>query len=127
MAGRDLALTTDWDLDLTGGGYLVDGQAAIAQRLKIRAQTFFGEYFLDLTSGLPWLEWSATKMDASVLRQIKLACLGVVQGEMGVVSVDPAQVTATYDRATRSVAVEIGGVTTDTGLLSESVVVEVSP
>lgn len=127
MPGRDLALDANGDLDLTGGGYLVEGQAAIAQRLTIRLKTFLGEYFIDATRGLPWLEWSSTKLGAAELRQIKLAVLGTVQSETGVVSVDPALVVATYDRDTRAVTLSIGGVVTDLGPLDEPVVVEVIP
>ena len=125
MPGRDLALDANGDLDLTGGGSLVEGQQAIAQRLKIRLLTFLGEYFLDSDRGLPWLEWSSTKFDDLTLRQVKLAALGTVQTETGVVSVDPSQCVATYNRTTRLVTVSIAGVVTDLGPLDQPVVVEI--
>jgi hypothetical protein len=125
MAGRDLALDSAGDLDLAGGGHLVEGQAAIAQRLTIRLRTFLGEYFLDTTRGLPWLTWSESKMDAATLRQVKLLALSTVRTEDGVTGVDPAQVAATWDSETKRITVGVGGVRTDTGLLDEPVEVTI--
>jgi hypothetical protein len=124
-AGRDLALTASGDLDPTNGGRMVEGQEAIAQRLKIRLRTFAGEYFLDTDLGLPWLEWSEGHMTPAILRQIRLAVLGIVRSEQGVTSVDQAQVVVSYDKTTKTVTISVGGVATDTGLLDLSVSVGV--
>lgn len=117
MAAQDLLLTATGDLDLTNGGAWTDGQAAIAQEIKIRLQTFLGEYFLDSERGLPWLDWSSTKIDAVILRQIEALSRGEVQAARGVVRVDPAGVRATFTSATKVITVTIDGVQTDVGLL----------
>lgn len=117
MAAQDLLLDANGDLDLTNGGAFTDGQPAIAQEIKLRLQTFLGEYFLDSERGLPWITWSTTKTDAPTLRQIEALCRAEVVASRGVTGVDPAGVRATFNSATRAVTVTIDGVQTDVGLL----------
>uniref|UniRef100_A0A6M3J9U3 Putative structural protein n=1 Tax=viral metagenome TaxID=1070528 RepID=A0A6M3J9U3_9ZZZZ len=117
---RDLALTDTGDLDLTAGGVLLTGKAAIRQELLIRLKTFVGEYFLDTRRGLSWLAWTGSdgrKLDAAVLRQIEALVRAEIVACAGVVRVDPSQVVATYNSSTRTVTVLVAGVTTDEGLL----------
>ena len=45
------------DLDFTGGDLkLLDGAEAIRQHIKIRLQTFLGEWFLDQRIGIPYFQ-----------------------------------------------------------------------
>ncbi|CAB3635703.1 hypothetical protein [Achromobacter pestifer] len=54
----DLTLTADHDLDidLLGRTSFVDGADRIAQQIKITLLAFMGEWFLDTTFGVPYLE-----------------------------------------------------------------------
>lgn len=61
---------------------LVDGADAIAQEIKIRLKTFLGEWFLDITHGVPYLESILIKgpresVVSSMLRGQILAVPGV--------------------------------------------------
>lgn len=57
--GRDLSLDADGDLLMVDGDLVLDsGVLAIASDLKSRLQTFAGEYFLDTSIGVPWLQAS---------------------------------------------------------------------
>jgi hypothetical protein len=54
----DFRLDADGDLDLTNGEISLtgSGQEAIAQRLKQRLSFFLGEWFLDQTRGIPFIQ-----------------------------------------------------------------------
>lgn len=53
----DIKLTADHDLLFNSGDIvLVDGAARIAQQIKVTLLTWYGEYFLDTTFGVPYLE-----------------------------------------------------------------------
>lgn len=53
----DLKLDTDGDLELAGGDLQVtDGLDSIAQAIRCRLRTFFGEWFLDESVGVPYLQ-----------------------------------------------------------------------
>ncbi len=53
----DLLLDSDGDLDITGGRLsFTSGASGVAQAIKIRLQSFKGEWFADLESGLPYFE-----------------------------------------------------------------------
>ena len=54
----DLKLDRDHDLALskTGGIMLVDGIQRVRQQIKVTLLTFLGEWFLDNTWGVPYLE-----------------------------------------------------------------------
>jgi hypothetical protein len=47
---HDLAVTDDGNLDM------VTDAEAVGQHARQRTMTFFGEWFLDTTCGVPWLE-----------------------------------------------------------------------
>lgn len=54
---KDIALTASGDLDLsTGSVRLVEGIAAVAQRIRIRLRRFRGEWFLDVNAGVPYFQ-----------------------------------------------------------------------
>lgn len=56
---------------------LVTGAQEVIQRVEVRLRTFAGEWILDETVGVPWLEWSSTKeppddeIAAVVVREIE--------------------------------------------------------
>jgi hypothetical protein len=118
IAAKDLLLSSTGDLDLTSGGAaFVAGLAAIGQAVRIRLRTFLGEYFLDVTRGLPLLEWGQTKTPASVLRQVELLTRAEILACEGVTQVDQEGVVATFDRAAQEITITVSGVQTDLGLL----------
>lgn len=53
----DIVLDSDGDLDIaTGSLRLNAGADAVTQHLRIRLQTFLGEWFLDRTIGVPYFQ-----------------------------------------------------------------------
>ena len=72
-----LLLDSTGDVDITENKLsLTTGQTAIAQRLSQRLRLFFGEWFLDKTRGVPWIQQvfvknpNATIVDAVIKREI---------------------------------------------------------
>jgi hypothetical protein len=49
-------MTHDLALSKTNDLVLIDGAERIAQQIKVTLLTFFGEWFLDTTFGVPYLE-----------------------------------------------------------------------
>lgn len=76
----DFKLDIDGDLEIISGkpSVLETIQEAVKQRLQIRLQTFLGEYFLDITQGIPYRQQIFNKgltkkeVDALFLREISL-------------------------------------------------------
>lgn len=57
MSARDIMLGTDGDLALEAGDLvLVEGAESIAQRLTLGLSLFRGEWALDPTAGIPFLQ-----------------------------------------------------------------------
>mgnify|MGYP000170257016 CR=1 FL=1 len=53
----DIRLSPGGDIDLTNGSLnLVDGVDAVTQLLNQRLKFFYGEWFLNLDSGIPYFE-----------------------------------------------------------------------
>lgn len=49
--------TDDQDFAIENNGFLlVDGKSQIRQRIINELKSFFGEWFLDLTLGVPWFQ-----------------------------------------------------------------------
>ena len=79
-----LAQTDDQDIEITNNGFtVVDTDAEIRQRIINALKSFFREWFLDLTLGVPWIQLVFEKgtppqvIDA-VLKNKILAVPGVV-------------------------------------------------
>lgn len=68
----DIALDTDGDIKITNNQVLLnEGAEAIRQHLLTRFQLFFGEWFLDITEGVPWYQDILIKKPAfSVVQEI---------------------------------------------------------
>jgi len=80
MTARTLALDDDGDLLLVSGrlSYL-DGRAAIAQRIKVVLELHEGEWFLDLSAGVPYREQVFVRVpdEAAVSALLRAKILGV--------------------------------------------------
>lgn len=105
-------------LDLQPGASLLDGDALVGQRIRIRLQQASGGWVLDSRSGLPWLAWLAQKpfpVDAATarIRQEIEAVPGVLQVQTLTVSRSGVSATVTGDVLTASgvlpLAVAVGG------------------
>lgn len=111
---RDLKLDITGDFAIVNGDLvLTSGLDAIRQSLMIRLEFFQGEWFLDITAGLPYLQEilgvknpNPNVLDA-VFRKAILATPGIT-------SINT--LTITLDRATRRATVALS-VNTDLGLL----------
>ena len=53
----DLRLNEQNDIDFAGGAVrLCDGAEQVSQQIRVLLRTFIGEWFLDTTHGIPYLE-----------------------------------------------------------------------
>lgn len=97
-ADGDLLIPTDGQPRLTSG----TAQAA-AQRLRVRLLMFLGEWFLDVTSGLPYFQeiFANTVPDEGVLRTL---FRNQILADSYVVAVPECNVT--IDRRLRNLAVD---------------------
>lgn len=98
----DIKLDTTHDVDLsTGTVQLVEGNDAIAQRLKIRLRFFLGEWFLDAREGIPYYQKilgkkrSKTVID-SIFKRVILETPGVAKLD---------SFTQEYDGVTRGMSI----------------------
>lgn len=77
----DLATTITGDLSIRTGLSFTTGTAAVAQGLRIRLLMFLGEWFLDLSMGIPYLNIIGQAYDdvlvRTVFRKVILSCPGV--------------------------------------------------
>lgn len=59
----DLALNAKThDLAFNGDVMFIDDVERVAQQIKIQLLTFLGEWFLDVTHGVPYLEYVLVKI-----------------------------------------------------------------
>ena len=79
----DVKITKDGDIDLTGNTFeLATGIDYIDQKLAIVLRSFLGDWFLDLSAGIPYFEdifkkqYDPARIE-SVLKAAILAVLGV--------------------------------------------------
>lgn len=111
---RDFALNADGDLDVSMGDFtLTRGVEAIQQAIKIKLQFFQGEWFLDLTAGVPFYQSVLVKNPSpSVLQSIFRKAILEVPGVLAVTSLN-----IVISRVTRALTVSFTA-TTDVGELS---------
>lgn len=117
--GRDLhldPLTGDLDLSM-GDLYLVQDLNAIRQEAEIRMRFFLGEWFLDVTSGLPYFQNILVK--APNLNAIKTILSTEILKVTGVKSL--LKIELDFDRVRRTLAVAWSA-NTDIGKLVEGTV-----
>ncbi len=101
----DIALDTKThDLDLSQGGDCswIEGAERVAQQIKVTLLAFLGEWFLDVTFGVPYFEAIMVKApDRASLEAIFRAKIAAVPGVRLVRRLD-----LLIDRAARTLAVD---------------------
>lgn len=115
----DLLLDTDGDLVLTSGLEFSTGINAVAQGIRIRIQTFKGEWFLDLDHGVPYYQdllgqkFNEIKARAA-FREAILSAPGVDE---------LTELEVSFDAQNRELTVS-WEVTTSFGIIEETLVLE---
>lgn len=105
-AWRDLALSSDGDLVVSGGDFaLVQGNDAIVQECKVALGLYAGEYPFDTTVGTAWPTLLNVKgvTDAQLSAEIRR----VLSSVTGVASIDSIQITRDTTARTTSIVVYI--------------------
>lgn len=108
---NDFLLGTDGDLLISGRDFTpVTGIDAIRQHIEIRLRTFLGEWFLDTTVGVPYIQeiFADKNPDTDLIRSI-------IRREAaktpGVISADTLEVS--LDTTTRNLTIELDMTTTE--------------
>jgi hypothetical protein len=108
----DFKLNFDsWGIEVTGGkiAEVTDGVEEMKQRIAIAIKTQLGEWFLDTTRGVPYLEeWFVKVPKLGQLTSRLRAYLMTVEGVVGV-----DELVLTLDQATRTINVKVDAVTTE--------------
>jgi hypothetical protein len=113
--GFDLALSPSHDLDLSDAGdaSLVDGAERIAQQIKVTLLAFLGEWFLDVSFGIPYVESVLVKgPDRAQLEAIFRAKIADVPGVRTV-----RRIALLIDHAGRAMQIDFEA-DTDAGLIA---------
>lgn len=110
-------LTHDVALSKTNDLVLIDGAERIRQQIKVTLLTFFGEWFLDTTFGVPYFEVILIKNPRraeieNVLRQ-------KVRDVPGVSAVPSVEIE--IDATTRQGRITLEGIETEEGLVTVQV------
>jgi hypothetical protein len=68
----DIALhANDHDILIKDGDFLlIDNAERVAQQIKVKLLTFLGEWFLDTTWGVPYLEYLVKQPNQELIKQI---------------------------------------------------------
>lgn len=104
------------DLDMSGLGLqIVSGNDQVVQNIKQRLLSFEGEWFLDLSLGLPWTEEILTKhSDLSIVEALLKAQIEGTPGVAELVSFG-VEVNESFERAVNvNFSVLLDGGTTET-------------
>lgn len=86
----DLALNEKThDLALNGDVMFIDNVERVAQQIKIQLLTFLGEWFLDVTHGVPYLDYVLIKNpNFTLIRELFREQILKVDGVSNLVSID---------------------------------------
>lgn len=86
----DLALNAKThDIALNGDVMFIDDVERVAQQIKIQLLTFLGEWFLDVTHGVPYLEYVLVKNpNFTLIRELFREQILKVDGVNNLVSID---------------------------------------
>lgn len=86
----DLALNVKThDIALNGDVMFIDDVERVAQQIKIQLLTFLGEWFLDVTHGVPYLEYVLVKNpNFTLIRELFREQILKVDGVSNLVSID---------------------------------------
>jgi hypothetical protein len=96
---------------------MIDNAERVSQQIVITLRFWYGEWFLDVTDGTPYLEYILVKNpNLAHIRQILTERIQSVEGVVIVNSLD-----LDFNRQERTLAVDYEA-TTDYGLLTERVV-----
>ena len=93
MAGN-LALDSNHDIIIGRGTTRISGAAQVAQLVKCRLLTIFGEWKLDNSLGLPWFEAIFTKQVRP--SDIEAAIANIIRGTVGVQQLISIDIAADY-------------------------------
>ena len=90
MQVLDLALDAKThDLTLNGDVLFIDNAERVAQQIKIQLLTFLGEWFLDVTHGVPYLDYVLIKNpNFTLIRELFREQILNVDGVSNLVSID---------------------------------------
>ena len=109
---HDLDLCPDMELQLTTGAQRIE------QQIKITLLTFLGEWFLDTTWGVPYIERIMVKTPNRA--QIESIIRAKVKGVPGVTAVPVIEVD--IEPSTRRAQITLPNIETNEGLVTVSVV-----
>ena len=93
MAGN-LALDSNHDIIIGRGTTRISGAAQVAQLVKCRLLTIFGDWKLDNSLGLPWFEAIFTKQVRP--SDIEAAIANIIRGTAGVQQLISIDIDADY-------------------------------
>jgi hypothetical protein len=96
-----------------GDIFLIDNAERVAQQILITLRFWYGEWFLNTTEGVPYLEYILVKNPN--LAHVRQILTEAIESVPGVVSLDSMDID--FDRQGRTLAVEYSA-TTDFGLLT---------
>ncbi len=114
---RDIALDENGDWLISGGDIQLIGDGpAIVQAVKIAIQFYQGEWFLDVSAGMPW--WQQILVKNPNVNQIQGAFRAAILAVDGVQGIN--SLTLAYDPQARTLAVDFE-VQANVGLLPGSV------
>jgi hypothetical protein len=94
--------TNDLSFDANGSLIVVTDAAAVGQHVRQNLQTYYGEWFLDTSIGVPWLtQILGQRYDPALAEAVTKAA---VLGTDGVTAI--TEFSVSFDRATRGVNVK---------------------
>lgn len=120
-AARDIALDANGELLFTDGDLqMVAGSDAIVSDARARLQFIQGEWFLDLSVGVPYYQSIFVKNPNMAV--VQAAYRDTLAQTEGVISVD--SLTVDYDSPSRNLKIAFS-LSTDVGVINQSVAIPV--